>query len=103
MPDPLMAYIAVTFHPVESGGRHTIPDLTGGQYRPHLVVPNAPEQTYLGVRFIECKSLYVHGIEMEAWVDLPYDGVDYSALKPGARFLIREGRKTVGEGHVIAR
>jgi translation elongation factor EF-Tu-like GTPase len=92
--------LLVTFIPPDEGGRAHLPDLEGGMYRPHLVVQGRPEDEYLGVQFIGCKSYQSFGNGIHAEVRLVYEAVDYSALKVGASFVIKEGGREVGYGCV---
>ena len=86
--------VSVTFL---SGKRKLPPCLTSGDYRPHLKIDTDDE--YLGVTFksdVECrfdKAISVNVVPM-------YEGVDYSKLKPSAKFFVMEGDKIVGSGIV---
>jgi len=65
---------------------------------PHLV---AEGEEYLGVRFIAGPTGLV-GRGGRYTLELLYYGeVDYSALRIGTRFTVREGAKVVGEGVVV--
>lgn len=92
--------LTVIFYRPESGGRSVLPVLNDGQYRPHLVMNDDPEETYLGVQFVKANSLACYGMQISVLVRLPYEGVDYSGLEAGSEFQIREGRMCVGEGRV---
>ncbi|MCB1836326.1 MAG: hypothetical protein KDH99_01785 [Alcanivoracaceae bacterium] len=91
--------LVITFTSPSDGGREHLPDLLGGQYRPH-VVDGRPRDEYLGVQFVGCSVTPDFNVEIPVTVRLPYKGVDYSAPKVGARFIIKEGGKTVGGGRV---
>lgn len=75
--------------------RRTLP-LPG--YRPHIVA--AADPTYLGVVFVNFTDDITFDMECDAEIALIYTGVDYSALKPGVKFEVREGAKCVGYGFV---
>ncbi len=92
--------LVITFASPSEGGREYLPDLGKGLYRPHIVVDGRPRDEYLGVQFIGCSVTPEFGVEVPATVRLPYEGVDYSPLKVGARFVIKEGEKEVGVGRV---
>ena len=79
-----------------------MPDLSGGQYRPHLVLDDDVNRDYLGVQFVACADTVDFGVALQLSVQLLYDGVDYSGLVPGSAFTIREGARTVGTGHVVS-
>ena len=92
--------LIITFTSPSDGGREHLPDLLSGRYRPHIVVDGRPRDEYLGVQFVGCSVTPEFDAEIPVTVRLPYEGVDYSALKVGARFVIREGGKTVGGGRI---
>lgn len=79
--------------------RKALPVLTAnsGRYSPHFVVEGDIE--YLGVTFVD-GDVSVFDKETDAIVITPYDGVGYHKLVKGAKFLIKEGPHTVGEGIV---
>ncbi|KCZ83600.1 hypothetical protein HAD_13399 [Hyphomonas adhaerens MHS-3] len=79
-----------------------MPDFSGGEYRPHLVSDEEVNQDYLGVQFVECADPVDFVVDLRVSVQLLYDGVDYSGLVPDSSFTIREGARTVGEGHVVS-
>jgi translation elongation factor EF-Tu-like GTPase len=92
--------IEVHFKPTAAGGRPTPASLTTGSYRPHLVVE--PGQM-LGVVFIQADvPMPLPGEKTIATVALMYEGVDYSALVPGAVFDVVEGRQIVATGKVLS-
>ena len=64
---------------------------------PHLVIKGDTE--YLGVTFIDGEEV-VFDKEIIASALPLYDGVDYSGLTEGTKFMIMEGRNIVGEGIV---
>lgn len=72
------------------------PPVTG--YHPHVVAEGTQE--YLGIRFVIPEPVPL-GCEFTCEVTLMYAHVDYSALRPGVKFLIKEGPHTVGEGAVL--
>lgn len=73
--------------------------IADGRYCPHFRV--GPEGSYLGIRFIEGGELHL-GEEHSATVELMYEGVDYSALRPGVTFSVCEGPNVVAVGVVRA-
>ena len=85
---------AVTFF---SKKRKTPPNLTNGKYNPHLVIKGDTE--YLGVTFIDGEEV-IFDKEIIASALPLYEGVDYSGLTEGAKFMIMEGGNIVGEGIV---
>ncbi len=104
----------VTFLTSEEGGRRS-PPLDSVNYRPHVVVgdPNQRraiadenrviQEHYLGVLFAgdDDRSLDLgarHEVRLQLW----NPQADYSALKAGAAFTIREGGKIVGFGRVLS-
>lgn len=102
---------SVTFLPPEAGGRARSPH-DSPLYRPHLVVRDSDErataeagratENYLGVRFTGDGRQLSAGVAHTVTLDLPYYArVDYSDLRSGATFVIREGGKTVGFGRVL--
>jgi len=91
--------VEVHFKPTAAGGRATPVFLTSGSYRPHLVVE--PGQM-LGVAFVQAEVPVVRpGETAVATVALMYEGVDYSALVPGAVFDLVEGSMPVAKGRVL--
>jgi translation elongation factor EF-Tu-like GTPase len=106
---------SVTFLTREEGGRST-PAIGSKTYMPHLVVgdPNqrvaitasdgrTAAEDYLGVRFTgTVDDILVPGRAHAVSLELCYfPSVDYTALKTGAQFTIREGGTVVGFGNVI--
>jgi len=104
---------SVTFLTPERGGRSR-PVLDGPLYRPHFVVREAgadgpdvspsekADNKYLGVQFTGDGRALQPGLEHHVQVDLIYaPEVDYSALRPGVTFTIREGGSVVGFGRVL--
>ncbi|MDO5105928.1 hypothetical protein [Capnocytophaga sp.] len=75
--------------------RKTLPDLSLGTYRPHLVVKGETE--YLGVRFIE-GEVTEFDKPVLCTIAVLYDTVDYSKMIEDTPFFIMEGAKAVGEG-----
>ena len=73
------------------------PCIDRGRYSPHLVVEGDIE--YLGVTFVD-GNISVFDNETDAIVVAPYDAVGYHKLVKDAKFLIKEGPHTVGEGIV---
>jgi hypothetical protein len=95
------------------GGREALPiDLSGGQYRPHIVVGdpnqrkallvnNVAQENYLGVAFVGADADPVAGQPFVAELALLYwPNVSYDALTLGATFTLREGPHVVGFGLV---
>jgi len=93
--------LVVKFTPPDEGGRQHLPDLSGGLYRPHVVVDECAEGELLGVQFLGCSGAQAFGIEINVTVRLPYEGVDYSPLQEGTTFVIKEGANRVGFGRVV--
>ncbi|WP_277372346.1 hypothetical protein [Pseudomonas sp. AA-38] len=93
--------LAITFTSPGNGGREHPPDLRNGLYRPHIVVDGRPRDEYLGVLFMGCSVAPEFGVEVLVTVRLPYEQVDYSPLKVGASFVIKEGGREVGSGRVV--
>lgn len=73
------------------------PCIARGRYSPHLIVDGDIE--HLGVTFVE-GNISVFDTETDAIVVTPYDGIGYYKLVKDAKFLIKEGSHTVGEGFV---
>jgi translation elongation factor EF-Tu-like GTPase len=103
----------VTFLPASEGGRREPPALlSGGGYRPHLVVGdpnqrraitigNEIQETYLGVAFLSGPEKVELGESFIAELVLLYwPHPVYESLVPGATFTIREGAQVVGYGRV---
>ena len=89
----------VSMRPEENGGRHG-PFCAG--YRPHVVADG--DDTYLGIYVTQPHedNKIFPGEERVIEMELVYHPlVDYSRLTSGRHFLIKEGSKTVGEGHVL--
>lgn len=98
-----------------NGGREQLPKdlLSSRSYRPHLVVgdpnqkrvlvddKNQSTESYLGVTFVAQEEPLTAEIEIVAAIETPYSGVNYSSLKKGATFTIREGGSIVGNGEVL--
>jgi translation elongation factor EF-Tu-like GTPase len=83
----------------ESGGRHAA--FTEG-YRPHFVIP--PDGEYLGVIATNCPGPVSPGDEADVEFAFVYHPkVDYSALRVGAEFEMREGPRAVAIGRVLER
>lgn len=102
MTDARILCLCARFYPPSRGGRTALPDLSGGEYRPHLVSDEEVSPDYLGVQFVACADPVNFGVDLQVNVQLLYDGVDYSGLVPGSAFTIREGARTVGAGHVVS-
>ena len=79
--------------------RRTPPNLNNGKCCPYFIVKGSDQ--LLGVNFIDGEDvIFDKPIQANA---LPvYETVDYSAIQPGAEFLIMEGGNIVGEGIVKA-
>lgn len=92
--------LIVKFYPPDEDGRTVLPNLTSGNYRPHLVINDCTKGDLLGVQFIGCYDEVKFGTDLEVTVKLPYAKVDYSRLKPNVSFTIKEGRHSVGVGSV---
>lgn len=103
----------ITFLPESEGGRKEPPvTLSGGGYRPHLVVGdtnqrraitvgNVSQETCLGVAFLAGPENAKPGESFPAELALifwPHPA--YDSLTPGATFTIREGAQVVGYGRV---
>ena len=102
MTDARILRVCVRFSPPSQGGRMALPDLSGGQYHPHLVLDDDVNPDYLGVQFVACADTVNSGVDLQVSVQLLYDGVDYSGLVPDSAFTIREGARTVGAGYVVS-
>ncbi len=90
--------VEVHFKSTASGGRQTPVRLTTGSYRPHFVVEPGK---LLGVVFVQASApIVAPGETATATVALMYEGVDYSALVPGAVFDVIEGSQVVAAGRV---
>lgn len=103
----------ITFLSPEEGGRSQ-PAFNFPNYRPHVVVGDPAQrkavfaedgrtvdENYLGVNFMGSGTVMTLGHECEVELELVYfPHVDYSELKRGATFTIREGAKVVGYGEV---
>jgi len=74
--------------------RKTPPNLSNGNYYPHLVIKGDTE--YLGVCFIDGEEV-IFDKEIIASALPLYEGVDYSGLTKGTEFMTEGGNK-VGEG-----
>jgi translation elongation factor EF-Tu-like GTPase len=99
----------VTFLPASEGGRKEPPThLSGGAYRPHLVVAdsnqsqaitieNEIQEAYLGVAFLSAPEKVEPGESFSAELVLMYwPHPMYESLVSGASFTIREGSQVVG-------
>ena len=106
----------VTFLARGDGGRTRPPDLSSGQYMPHLVAQspdvrsvqvvegNVIADHYLGVRFLAGPMEPRPGDPVDCEMELMYHPtVGYEALQAGATFTVREGGKIVGFGMVQSR
>ena len=107
--------VKVKFFSAANGGRTQLPHdlLSSRVYRPHLVVGNANQkhalvnekneitESYLGIVFVAQKGPLTPEQEAIAEIETIYPGVDYSSLKKGATFTIREGGSIVGNGEVL--
>ena len=103
---------SVTFLAQAEGGRSKCPK-DSPLYRPHLVIGNPNHRValtdehgdgvehYLGVQFTGKGTDLVFGVEHKVTLKLIYHAnVDYSALREGATFTIREGGRIVSFGRV---
>jgi len=107
--------VRVKFFSEPNGGRGNLPQdlLSCGSYRPHLVVGdpnqkralvdgrNQSTEDYLGVIFVAQAGPLEVEKEISAEVETIYPQVNYSSLKKGAAFTIREGGSIVGNGQVL--
>lgn len=87
--------------------------LSSRVYRPHLVIGDANQkrvllneksqgtENYLGVTFVAQDAPIEAEQEIQAEIETVYTGVDYSSLRKGATFTIREGGSIVGNGEVL--
>jgi hypothetical protein len=101
----------VTLFPELSHGREL---LTAGQYRPHIVIGpqsqrvatrdgNVITEKYLGVMFVGGPDTISPGQSAEVSLALMYfPDVDYSEVRLGATFTIREGPFVVGFGAILS-
>jgi len=101
MARPRFDAVLTFLHPDE-GGRQLPPQppftTPGRDYRPHVVVDG--DSTYLGVRFIGGPSISPGGEGRFSFVPT-YPDVDYSGIKIGTRFTVREGGSVVACGVVL--
>lgn len=98
----------ITFRTQEQAGR-TNPFVLShatARYRPHVTLNLSTSPAHvssmerLGVEFPrQCEDLKAGEPTVLHFQPL-YEGIDYSGLKPGARFRILEGPRVVGEGQV---
>ena len=102
--------VKVKFFSEENGGRTQLPKnlLSFGEYRPHFIIGDLNQkatkktpENYLGIVFISQKEPLIEEKEITAIVSTVYPDVDYSSLKTGITFTIREGAKIVGNGSVL--
>src|SRR5687768_12114203 len=107
--------VMVKFFSAANGGRKQLPQdlLSSRIYRPHLVVgdpnqrrplvneKNEITESYLGVTFVDQEKPLTAEQVITAKIETMYPGVDYSSLKKGATFTIREGGSIVGNGEVL--
>ncbi len=107
--------VKVKFFSKENGGRHSLPEdlLSSGKYRPHFVVgdPGQKEaiidennnllENYLGIAFTSQEEPLVVEKDINAKVITIYPNTDYSLLKKGITFTVREGGNIIGNGEVI--
>jgi hypothetical protein len=104
----------VIFMAAKDGGR-SYPACNNNSYRPHLVVEDPGQQAnhnddkinttenYLGVAFAGDGAQLTPGKSHEVTLILLYYlGMNYGALRPGAKFTIREGSQIVGHGEVVS-
>jgi len=103
----------VTFISKEQGGRETMPLLSGGVYRPHIVIGdvnqrkailigNEIQETYLGVAFLSSpKDVELNKSFSAELFLMYYPHPSYDAIIPNATFTIREGATIVGFGKVL--
>lgn len=97
---------SITFLPPEKGAKATPRRrLIGGTYRPHVVLADVlhpKDREHLAVAFVAGPRTYHPGEAVLAeFVCLYHPKVDYSALKPRARFRLVEGTHVVAEGEVV--
>jgi len=107
--------VKVKFFSPKNGGREKLPrDLLSSRvYRPHFVVGNPDQkralvneqnqstENYLGVTFVAQDAPLEAEQEIHAEIETVYTGVDYSSLRKGTTFTIREGGSIVGNGKVL--
>ncbi len=89
-------------------------DPTSGQYRPHIVIGpqsqreairngNVLTEEYLGVSFVDGPGSMKPGESAEVSLALIYSPhVDYSKVKRGATFTVREGAAIKGFGVILS-
>lgn len=93
-----------------------MPDLSSGQYMPHIVVQSpdvrAPKvingnvivDDYLGIRFLSGPAQIVRDQASDCEFELMYHpNVSYDSVYEGATFTVREGGKVIGFGVVTHR
>ncbi|QDT01200.1 hypothetical protein [Adhaeretor mobilis] len=106
----------VTFLSHDFGGRTRLPDLSSGQYMPHLVIQspdvraatvvegNVIVDDYLGVRFLAGPPEIIRDEAYDCEFELMYHpNVNYDAVQEGATFTVREGGTVIGFGTVTGR
>lgn len=93
--------VEITFLAAEVGGRRSLPapPWDPPSYMPHLTVGDGE---YLGVRFVAGPAA-AYDVPDRFVLELMYHPqVCYEALRPGAAFAVREGRRIVGHGRVVS-
>ncbi|MFI5091438.1 MAG: hypothetical protein ACHP7P_15465 [Terriglobales bacterium] len=89
----------ITFDRDFEGGRAgRLPDLSGGQYRPHLLLTGMATDP-LGIAFVAGPKTPISSMPCVAGAQFLYpDTVNYSAVVGGAQFALTEGSRQVGTG-----
>lgn len=88
----------MVFFSAENEGRSTIP-MPG--YMPHFVIKDDTE--YLGIRLIKTQDDIIFDRPTKCTIELLYyPNVDYSKLRSGVLFEVREGPKIIGSGRIIS-
>ena len=108
MPDAALPRMPCELTFVSSDSDATLAEVKGlhsGSYRPHIVLEEVPApgaNDFLGIAFVNGPSHYRAGQAVKADIVCIYHpATDYSALRPGARFRVLEGKSVVAHGHVL--
>jgi hypothetical protein len=117
MPELAMLEAEIIFHTAAEGGRQLLPRgvLNGRQYRPHIVLGDvgqrglvdrglAAQEEYVGVAFVAGPDEVTAGEPCTVRMTLVYwPNCEYSSVKPGATFTLREGARIVAHGQLKGR
>ncbi len=99
---PRMQCSLVFAPPVQGGRAQGPPDLSSGQYRPHVIVDyiaNPTDFDYRGVVFVAGPQHPRFGeVVTSEFICAYHPGVDYSVLEAGVYFRVVEGSRIVAHG-----